>query len=79
MRSDIFDATTASVQVHWPWNEPSSVGQVHIVTDMESALNGIHQIIEQGEGNTLSPNQVDTGQYGHFIALKKLSVGNDLF
>jgi len=46
---------------------------------MESALNGIHQIIEQGEGNTLSPNQVDTGQYGHFIALKKLSVGNDLF
>ena len=69
---DIFDASTVSRQVHWPWNEPSSVGTVHIVTDIDSALNGINQIIEQGEGSTLNPNQVDTGQYGHFYRFEEI-------
>ena len=69
---DIFDASTASRQVRWPWNEPSSVGKVYLVTDIESALNGIHQIIEQGEGSTLNPNQVDTGNYGHFYRFEEI-------
>jgi len=70
---DIFDASTASRQVHWPWTEPSSIGTVHIVTDTESALSGIHQIIEQGEGEgPLNPNQVETGQYGHFYRFEEI-------
>ena len=70
---DIFDASTASRQVHWPWTEPNSIGTVHIVTDVESALSGIHQVIEQGEGKgPLNPNQIKTGQYGHFYRFEEI-------
>ncbi|XP_065908873.1 uncharacterized protein [Dysidea avara] len=70
---DIFDASIASRQVHWPWTEPSSIGTVYIVTDVESALSGIAQIIEQSEGvGPLNPNQVETGQYGHFYRFEEI-------
>jgi len=69
----IFDPTTAERQVRWPWTEPDSVGTVHIVTDGESARNGIDQIIEQGEGEgPLKPSQIATGQYGHFYRFEEI-------
>ena len=69
----IFDPTTAERQVSWPWTEPDSLGKVHIITDGKSARDAIHQIIEQGEGEgPLNPNQVETGQYGHFYRFEEI-------
>ena len=69
----IFDPTTADRQVRWPWTEPDSVGTVHIITDGKSARDAINQIIEQGEGEgPLNPNQVATGQYGHFYRFEEI-------
>ena len=69
----IFDPTTAERQVSWPWTEPNSVGKVYIITDEESAQDAINQIIEQGEGETpLNPNQIATGQYGHFYRFEEI-------
>jgi len=67
----IFDPTTAEHQVQWPWTEPDSVGTVHIITDGESARNGIDQIIEQGE-DLLNPNHIVTGQYSHFYRFEEI-------
>ena len=69
----IFDPTTTDRQVSWPWTEPDSVGTVHIITDGKSARDAIDQIIEQGEGEgPLNPNQVATGQYGHFYRFEEI-------
>ena len=70
----IFDPTTVERQVSWPWTEPDSVGKVYNnITDVKSAKDAIRQIIEQGEGEgPLNPEQVETGQYGHFYRFEEI-------
>jgi len=59
---DLFGNPKVNDQVKWPWHKENRVGTVHIITDTQSAKNGIDEIIEQGEGaGHLDPNQIDDG------------------
>jgi len=70
---DIFDESTLQYQVKWPWKEPESLGKVYPITDKESALKGINQITEQGEGKSpINPEQIGTGEYGHFYRFEEI-------
>jgi len=52
---------------------PSSIGKVHHVKDSDSAIKGINEIIEQGEGSgPISAEQFKTGQYGHFYRFEEI-------
>lgn len=51
----------------------NNLGTVHIITDTDSALEGMNEIIEQGEGaGYLNPNQIDTGMYAHYYRFEEL-------
>ena len=68
------------LQVTWPWGTPpKAVGTVHIINDTNSAIEGINEIIEQGEGaGYLDPNQIDTGEYAHYYRFEELVCQNRL-
>ena len=69
---DIFKEPNVNKQVKWPWNI-NNLGTVYIINDTDSAITGINQIIEQGEGaKYLDPNQIDTGMYAHFYRFEEL-------
>ena len=71
---DIFADSHVNKQVTWPWGgPPKTVGTVYVINDTDSAIKGIDEIIEQGEGaNYLDPNQIDTGQYAHYYRFEEL-------
>ena len=73
---DIFMNDTA--QLYWPWDNP--YGTLHQITDLSSAINGINEIIEQGEGNSpIDPedSQPD-GQLAHFYQFEQIVCGRYL-
>ena len=70
---EIFDESTVEYQVKWPWKEPDDLGKVYPINDTESALKGIEQITEQGEGKSpINPDQIGTGKYGHFYRFEEI-------
>ena len=72
LTDDIFKESNVKKQVKWPWNT-NNLGNVHIVNDTESAIRGINEIIEQGEGAAyLNFNQIDTGMYPHYYRFEEL-------
>ena len=83
----IFKEPKVEDQVKWPWKGiEHKVGTVHIINDTSSAISGIDEIIEQGEGATsLDPKQIDTGMYAHFyqfeelVCQKRLKLDNDSY
>ena len=72
--TNIFMEPKVEDQVKWPWKGiEHTVGTVHIINDTNSAINGIDEIIEQGEGASyLCPEQIDTGMYAHFYQFEEL-------
>ena len=70
----IFADSHVNKQVTWPWGGPSkTVGTVYVINDTNSAIRGIDEIIEQGEGaGYLNPKQIDTGQYAHYYRFEEL-------
>ena len=72
--TNIFKKPKVEYQVKWPWKDiEDKVGTVHIINDTNSAINGIDEIIEQGEGASyLCPEQIDTGLYAHFYQFEEL-------
>ena len=72
LTDDIFKESNVKRQVKWPWNA-NNLGNVHIINDTASAIRGINEIIEQGEGAAyLNFNQIDTGMYPHYYRFEEL-------
>ena len=59
------------LQVQWPWKiSDSSFGEVHTVTNVESANEAIDEIVEQGEGaNPYNPTYDNVGDLAHFYTV----------
>ena len=77
----IFKPENEDLQVSWPWplQESSTVGQVHLVTNMSTAKDGINEIIEQGEGaNLIDPDDADAGQLAHYYRFQEIVCGKKL-
>ena len=67
----IFNKSTANKQIQWPW--PTKIGRVFIVTDVSSAVKGIQEIKEQGEGaSPFDPTQGDTSSLAHFYKFEEI-------
>lgn len=67
----IFNKSTANMQIQWPW--PTKMGRVFTVTDASSAIRGIDEIIEQGEGaSPYDPTQGDTSNLAHFYKFEEI-------
>ena len=67
----IFNKSTANKQIQWPW--PTKIGRVFIVTDVSSAVKGIQEIKEQGEGaSPYDPTQGDTSSLAHFYKFEEI-------
>lgn len=68
-----FDPTTADKQVEWPWNATEDVGTVFTVTDSESAIRGINEIVSQGEGAGLvNPYDIANNTLAHFFKFEEI-------
>ena len=77
----IFQPESEELQVSWPWplQENNPVGEVHIVTDVSTATDGINEIIEQGEGtDLLNPGDLDGGQIAHYYRFQEIVCGKKL-
>ena len=77
----IFQPEKEEKQVNWPWTlqEEITVGTVHIVTNMATAIDGIKEIIEQGEGtDPLNPDDLDAGQLAHYYRFQEIVCGKKL-
>ena len=77
----IFKPEKEELQVRWPWplQNNSRVGQVHIVTNVSTAIDGINEIIEQGEGtDPLNPDDLDGGQIAHYYRFQEIVCGKKL-
>ena len=76
---DIFDPDTVSLQVQWPYDPASEVGDVVNVTDTESALFGIQSVVVQGEGEgLLDPTDLDNDTIAHFFKFEGIVCQNHL-
>ena len=72
LTDDIFKEPHVDKQVKWPW-KTNNLGTVYIINDTDSAIKGIEEIVEQGEGaGPLDPNEIDTGMYAHFYRFEEL-------
>lgn len=62
------------LQIQWPWKiNSSSFGEVHTVTNVESANVAIDEIVEQGEGaNPFDPTYDDIGDIAHFYKFEEI-------
>ena len=59
-------------QVKWPWNA-TTIGILHIVTDVKSAKEGIEEIVEQGEGaGPLDPTEGNPKELAHFYKFEEI-------
>ena len=77
----IYKPESEELQVKWPWplQENSTIGQVHIVTNKTTALNGINEIIEQGEGTgPVDPDDLKAGQLVHYYRFQEIVCGRKL-
>ncbi len=76
---DVFDSSTAPLQVQWPWNPDSEIGNVVTVTDTDSALQGIEMVVAQGEGEgLLDPTDLDNDTIAHFFKFEGIVCQNHL-
>ena len=76
---DIFQEEES--QVNWPWDlkDNNTLGKVHIIKDVSTALAGIKEIIEQGEGSgPLDPDDALTGQLAHYYRFQEIVCGRKL-
>ena len=76
-----FKPEKKELQVHWPWplQNNSRVGQLHIVTNVSTAIDGINEIIEQGEGtDPLDPHDLVAGQLAHYYRFQEIVCGKKL-
>ena len=70
---NIFDRNSVDKQVEYESYEYLHVGELHKVTDLESAKQAINQIVEQGEGASPSnPNDTIPDQYAHFYRFEEI-------
>ena len=75
----IFKKPREEKQVEWPWDTPADVGNLYKVTDLESALRAIEQIVEQGEGARVdNPMDETTKQHAHFFRFEEIFCENKL-
>ena len=77
----IFDPSTLTEQVKWPWEyNSSSFGYLVPVTNVSSAREAIKMIIDQGEGaGILSPDQnFGEGELAHFYKFEEIVCGRHL-
>ena len=77
----IFQPEKEELQVNWPWplQNNSRVGTVYIVTNMATAVDGINEIIEQGEGtDPLQPDDLVAGQLSHYYRFQEIVCGRRL-
>ena len=72
--------TDEESQVAWPWElSPGTLGTVYKIKDVNSALSGINQIIEQGEGSgPLNPTDAATGNIAHYYRFQEIVCGRKL-
>ena len=71
----IFDPSTLTEQVKWPWEyNSSSFGYLVPVTNVSSAREAIKMIVDQGEGaGKLSPDQkIGEGELAHFYKFEEI-------
>lgn len=72
--NDVFDPSTLSSQVKWPWPPPGVQGDVVPVNDTASAQRGINMIMEQGEGaGIINPYEnLDGETLSHFYKFEEI-------
>ena len=64
--------------MRWPWplQDNSRVGQLHRVRNVSTAIDGINEIIEQGEGtDPLNPDDFVAGQLAHYYRFQEIVCG----
>ena len=66
----IFDESSASRQVQWPWN--NTYGTLHIVRDVTTAMDAIREITEQGEGTSPTDPDVTGDELAHFYKYEEI-------
>lgn len=77
--NELFEDADENMQVEWPWDTPTLVGTLHGVIDVESAMQGLEQIVEQGEGASADdPVDESTKQYAHFFRFEEVFCENKL-
>ena len=76
---DLFDPSTVSSQVEWPWNPDSELGNVVPVVNVSTALEGIDVITSQGEGaGIVRPNDIEGNSLAHFFKFEEIVCENKL-
>ena len=71
--NEVFSSDTSD-QVPWPWNSTvEEIGSLVIVTDKDSALEAVEQVITQGEGaGELNAQEISKGQLPHFFRFEEI-------
>ena len=76
---DLFEGVDENLQVEWPWETTATIGTLYRVSDLESAISGLEQITEQGEGaSDNDPVDESTKQYAHFFRYEEIFCENEL-
>ena len=69
---DIFNASTEDIQVSWPWTPSDKLGKLYKVKDVNTAIKGINEIIDQGEGaSPVDPND-SSDTLAHFYRFQEI-------
>ena len=73
----IFYANRTSLQVKWPYG--NDYGNIYIVYDLATAMEGIKEITEQGEGTQPGdPHSFDREDLAHFFKFQEIACGREL-
>ena len=77
-KEQVFHANTP--QISWPWKPSEKVGTAVQVSDTETALAAIKEIVEQGEGaSPINPDvSPESDQLGHYYRLMEIVCQNKL-
>ena len=73
----IFYANRTSLQVKWPYD--NDYGNIYVVYDLATAMEGIKEITEQGEGTQPGdPHSFDREDLAHFFKFQEIVCGKEL-
>lgn len=69
----IFNPTTLTQQVQWPWNAEGDVGTVYPILNALNATHAIDSIVSQGEGaDELDPKDIEGNTLAHFFQFEEI-------
>ena len=73
---DLFSEPNTLNQVEWPWD--NTHGELYIITDLESAINAINEICDQGEGASPVDPYYEGEKLAHFYKFEEIVCGHRL-